>query len=61
MSVGLSITLLPDIQVSNFVCSPSQACSQEFAMGGLFWELETTANDLDPDFDQSSIRLRRFF
>ena len=34
MSVGLSITLLQDIQVSNFVCSPSQARSQEFAMGG---------------------------
>ena len=62
MSVGLSITLLQDIQVSNFVCSPSQARSQEFAMGGgLFWRLETIANDLDPDFDQSLIRLRRLF
>ena len=29
--------------------------------GGLLWKLETTANDLDPDFDRSLIRLRRFF
>ena len=39
-----------------------QACSQEFAMGERgVWKLETTSNDLDPDFDQSSIRLSRFF
>ena len=29
--------------------------------GGLFWKLETTANNLDPDFHQSSTRLSRFF
>ena len=35
-----------------------QARSQGFAMevGRLFWKLETTSNDLEPDFDQSSIR-----
>ena len=27
---------------------------------GLFWRPETTSNDLDPDFDRSSIRLSRF-
>ena len=33
-----------------------QASSQEFAKGGggLFRRLETTANDLDPDFGRSS-------
>ena len=30
-------------------------------MGGLFWRLETTSNDLDPEFDRSSLRLSRFF
>ena len=29
--------------------------------GGRFWRLETTSNDFDPDFDQSSFRLSRFF
>ena len=29
-------------------------------MGGLFWSLETTSNNLDPDFDWSSIKLSRF-
>ena len=41
-----------------------QARSQEFAMGGgegLVWMLEITSNDLDPDFDRSSLRLSRFF
>ena len=28
---------------------------------GLFRRLETTSNDLDPDFDRPSLRLRRFF
>ena len=28
---------------------------------GLFWKLETTVNELDPNFHQSWIRLRRFF
>ena len=31
-------------------------------MGGrLFWRLKTTSNDLDPDFNRQSLRLRRFF
>ena len=34
---------------------------KNFQKGGLFWKLETPANDLDPDFDQSLTRLRRFF
>ena len=39
-----------------------QARSQEFGVnGGLFWRLKTISNDLDPDFDRSSIRLSRFF
>ena len=39
-----------------------QARSQEFAMRGrLFWRMETISNDLDPDFDRSSLRLSRFF
>ena len=38
-----------------------QARSQEFAMRGLFWRLETTSNNHDPDFGQSSLRLSRFF
>ena len=29
--------------------------------GGVFWRLEATSNDLDPDFDRSSLRLSRFF
>ena len=29
--------------------------------GGLFWKLETTVNELDPNFHQSWISLRRFF
>ena len=38
------------------------ARSQKFAIGGgLFWKLETTANNLDPDFHQSSTRWSRFF
>ena len=28
--------------------------------GGVFWRLETTSNDLDLDFDRSSIELSRF-
>ena len=28
--------------------------------GGLFWRLETKSKDLDPDFDWSSLKLRRF-
>ena len=27
-----------------------QARSQDFAKGGLFWKLETTVNELDPNF-----------
>ena len=38
-----------------------QPCSQEFASGGLFWRLETTSNDLDPDFDRSLIRLSQWW
>ena len=35
-----------------------QASSQKFAFGGgLFWRLETTLNNLDPDFHWSSLRL----
>ena len=30
-------------------------------MGGLFWRLEATSNDLDPDFNRSSLRLSQFF
>ena len=30
-------------------------------LGGLFWRLKTKLNDLDPDFDWSSLRLKRFF
>ena len=38
------------------------ARSQEFAKGGgLFWKLEKTVNELDPNFHQSWIKLRRFF
>ena len=29
--------------------------------GGLFWEVKTTINELDPNFHLSWIRLRRFF
>ena len=36
---------------SYFICSKR----------GLFWRLKTISNDLDPDFDRSSIRLSRFF
>ena len=37
-------------------------CSQDLAKGGgLFWKLERTVNELDPNFHQSWIRLRRFF
>ena len=44
------------------VChSKSQVRCQKFALGGLFWRLETTTNDLDLDFDWSSFRLSRFF
>ena len=39
----------------------SQARSQEFEMRGLFWRLESTSNDLDPDFDRSSLRMSQFF
>ena len=39
-----------------------QALSQDFAkVGRLFWKLEATINELDPNFHQFSIRLRRFF
>ena len=39
-----------------------QARSQDFAKGGgLFRKLEATVNELDPNFHQSWIRLRRFF
>ena len=39
-----------------------QARSQEFAKGrGLFWKLEWTVNELDPNFHQSWIKFRRFF
>ena len=34
--------------------------SQKIEMRGLFKRLEATSNDLDPDFDQSSLRLSRF-
>ena len=27
-----------------------QACSQDFVKGGLFWKVETTVSDLDPNF-----------
>ena len=39
----------------------AQARSQEFEMGGLFWRLEATSNDLDPGFNRSSLRLSPFF
>ena len=43
-------------------CQWYQARSHEFAMGGgVFWRLETTSNDLDPDFGWSSNRLSHFF
>ena len=29
--------------------------------GGLFWKLETSVNELDPNFHQSWIRLKRLF
>ena len=29
--------------------------------GGLFWRLKAPSNDLDPDFDRSSLRLCRLF
>ena len=39
-----------------------QARSQDFVKGGgLFWKVETTVSDLDPNFHCSRIRLRRFF
>ena len=45
---------------SDIVCL-KQARSQEFALGGLFWRLETISNDLDPNFDRSLIGLSRLF
>ena len=44
-------------------CLCNQARSQEFALGGggLFWILDETSNDLDPDFNRSLIGLSRFF
>ena len=30
--------------------SPAQARSQDFVKGGLFWKVETTVSDLDPNF-----------
>ena len=39
-----------------------QARSQEFAVGGgIIQRLETTSNDLIPDFDRFSRRLSRFY
>ena len=38
----------------------AQARSQKFALGRLFWRLETTSNGLDPNFCTSSLRLSRF-
>ena len=43
------------------VTPTNQARSQDFAKGRLFSKLETTVNELDPNFSQSWIRLRRFF
>ena len=38
-----------------------QARCQKFALGGrLFWRLETTSNNLDPDSHWSSLTLNRF-
>ena len=41
--------------------SSKQARSQEFAMEGVVLGVETTSNDLDPDFGRSSLGLSRFF
>ena len=41
-------------------CICKQARSQKFAWG-LFWILEKTSNDLDPDFKLALISLSRFF
>ena len=39
-----------------------QARRGKFGLGGgLFWTVEKTINDLDPDFTQSLISLSRFF
>ena len=35
--------------------------NQNFAKGGLFWEVKTTVNELEPNFHQFWIRSRRFF
>ena len=37
-----------------------QSRSQDFAKGGLFFKLETIVNDLDSNYHQSEIKLRRF-
>ena len=37
-----------------------QACSQDLEKGGLFWESEKCANDLDSNFHGSWISFRRF-
>ena len=42
-------------------CSSLKVRSQEFAWRGLFWSLETSSHDIDPDFDGSLNRLSRFF
>ena len=45
--------------IAYFIIGTMQVRSQDFEKGRLFWKLETTANELDPNFRQSWTRLRR--
>ena len=49
------------VRISIFALKFRQVRSQEFAVGELFWRLETTPKDLDPDFDWSLLKLGQFF
>ena len=43
------------------ICCQTRLVAMNLQWRGVFWRLETTSNDLDPDFDRSSIRLSRCF
>ena len=49
------------VRISIFALKFRQVRSQEFAVWELFWRLETTPKDLDPDFDWSLLKLGQFF
>ena len=42
-------------------CCCSSSVARNLQWRGLFWRLETKSHDLDPHFDWSSQKLRRFF